>query len=158
MLKSMTGPWSSVICRIPVESPKGRKRSPVLLTWIRLDFWQLSLQVLLNVVVITVMALIAVSWIADALMYQEEGKDSILRQTIWQNQILRKFIPWKNRTVKLLWMALKTKLSASMNIYKQKPKLTRQSRLTQSPRPWQESRDHSRLWLSWQRIRRGLMR
>jgi hypothetical protein len=39
-------------------------------------------------------------------MYQERVGDA-LRQTIRQNQILRKFISWKNGALKLLWMTLK---------------------------------------------------
>jgi hypothetical protein len=58
-----------------------------------------------------------------------------LIQTICRNQILRNFISWKDGTLKLLWMTLKTQFSASRTIYEQKPKLTRQSRLTQLPRP-----------------------
>ena len=38
-------------------------------------------------------------------MYQERVSDA-LRQTIRHNQILRNFISWKNRTLKLLWMTL----------------------------------------------------
>ena len=40
-------------------------------------------------------------------MYQERVSEA-LRQAICQNQILRKFISWKNGTLKLLWMALKS--------------------------------------------------
>ena len=38
-------------------------------------------------------------------MYQERVSDA-LRQTIRHNQILRNFISWKNRTLKLLRMTL----------------------------------------------------
>jgi hypothetical protein len=43
----------------------------------------------------------------DAPVYQE---NNISRQTIRRNQILRKFISRKNRTLKLLWMAVKIRL------------------------------------------------
>jgi hypothetical protein len=42
-----------------------------------------------------------------------------LRQAIRQNQIFRKFISWKDGTLKLLWMTLKSESQLLRTIYKQ---------------------------------------
>jgi hypothetical protein len=51
-------------------------------------------------------------------MCQERVSDAS-RQAIRQNQILRKFISWKDGTLKLLWMTLKSESQLLGTIYKQ---------------------------------------
>jgi hypothetical protein len=82
--------------------------------------------------------------------------DNASRQNIRRNQVLRSFISWKNRTLKLVRMSVKSDSQLQEAIVGDNSELTRRACVGQTLPPRQESHYRSRLLLSSHCIRRAL--